>query len=83
MNIPPSMAAIHPWFFNGLLKPAGPQPAGPPALEDEPYKIKAILQINKCGTHSKVKWICYDFSQIQWIKLFKLRVLALDIVKTF
>ena len=55
LDLLPSMAAIHPWFHTNLLKPAGPQPAGPPALEDDSYKVEAILQINKRGTHAKVK----------------------------
>ena len=43
MDFLPSMATIHPWFYTSLLKPAGPQLAGPPALEDYLYKIEAIL----------------------------------------
>ena len=47
LDLLPSMVAVHPWFYNSLFKPAGPQPAGPPVLEDDSYKVKAILQINK------------------------------------
>ena len=50
-----SMAAVHPWFHASLFKPAGPQPARLPALEDDSYKIVAILQINKRGIYAKVK----------------------------
>ena len=57
LDLLPSMAAVHPWFYTSLLKPAGPQPSGPPALEDNSYKVEAILQINKHGTHAKVKWM--------------------------
>ena len=36
LDLLPSMAAVHLWFYTSLLKaaepqPAGPQPAGPPA----------------------------------------------------
>ena len=55
LDLLPSMAAVHPWFHTSLLKPSGPQPAGPPALADDSYKVEAILQINKRGTHAKVK----------------------------
>ena len=48
------MAAVHQWFYTSLLKPAGPQPSGPPAQEDDSYEVEAILQINKRGTHAKV-----------------------------
>ena len=51
----PNMAAIHPWFHTNLLKPAGPQPAGLCALEDDSCKVETILQINKRGTHAKVE----------------------------
>ena len=54
LDLPPIIAAVHPWFQNSLFKPARPQPAGPPVLEDG-YKVEAILQINKPGTHAKVK----------------------------
>ena len=50
------MAAVYPWFHTSLLKPALPQPFGPPALEDNSYEVEAILQIKKHGTHAKVKW---------------------------
>ena len=50
-----SMASIYPWFYTSILKPAGPQSAGPLALEDDSYKVKAILQTNKHETHAKIK----------------------------
>ena len=43
LDLLPSMAAVQPWFHTGFLKPAGPQPSGPPALEDNCYKVGAIL----------------------------------------
>ena len=55
LDLLPSMASVHPWFHTSLLKPAGPQPAGPPALADDSYKVEDILQINKRGTHAKMK----------------------------
>ena len=55
LYLPPSMAAIHPWFHTSLLKPVGPQPVGPLALEDDSYKFAAILRIKKRRTHAKVK----------------------------
>ena len=61
-NLLLSMATVYPWFHNSLFKPAGPQPAGPPTLEDNSYKAKAILQSNKCETHAKVKFMGYDSS---------------------
>ena len=54
------MAAIYPWFHISLIKPTGPQNDDPHALEDNSYKIDAILQINKRGTLAKVEWIGYD-----------------------
>ena len=69
LDLPPSMAAVHPWFHTSLLKPAGPQPAGPPVLEDDSYEVEAIIQINKHGTHAKVKWMGYDYPYNQWIRL--------------
>ena len=77
------MAAVHPWFYASLLKPAGPQPAGPPALEDNYYEVEAILQINKRGTHAKVKWMGYDSSHNQRIRLSELQDTAPEVVKTF
>ena len=56
------MAVVHPWFYTSLFKPAGPRIAGPPALEDDSYLLKAILQISKRGTHAKVKWVGYESS---------------------
>ena len=67
----PSMAAIQPWFHTSLVKPAGPQPVGPPSLEDD-YKVEAILQINKHEPHGKLNWMCYDSSHNQWIRLSEL-----------
>ena len=49
-----SMAAVHPWFYSSLLKSDGSQPAKPSNLEDDPYEAKAILKINKRGTHAKM-----------------------------
>ena len=57
LDLPLIMATVYPWFHISLLKPAGPQPFGPPALEDDSYEVETILQINKRGTHAKVKWI--------------------------
>ena len=57
LDLPPSIAAVHPWFHTSLIKPAWPQPAGPPALEDDSYEVEAILRINKRVTHAIVKWI--------------------------
>ena len=65
------------------LKPAGPQPAGSPALVDDSYKVEAILQINKHGIHTKVKWVGYDSSQNQWIQLCELQYTAPEVVKAF
>ena len=76
LDLLPSMAAVHSWFYTDLFKPAGLKPFGPPALEDDYYKVEAILQINKHGTHSKVKWIGYDSFHNQWIKLFELKETA-------
>ena len=55
LDLLPSIAAVQPWFHTSLFKPAGPQPIKPPALEDDSYKVETILQINKHGTHDKVK----------------------------
>ena len=35
LNLPLGMAAVLPWFHTSFSKPAGPQPAGPPALEED------------------------------------------------
>ena len=59
------MTAIYPWFYTSLLKYARPQPGGLSALKDNFYKVKATLQINKQGKHSKVKWMGYDLSYNQ------------------
>ena len=61
-----------PWFYTSLLKPIGPQTSGPPALVDDYYEVEAILQINKRGTHAKVKLVGYDSSQNQWVRLSEL-----------
>ena len=53
--LPSSMATVHSWFHTNLFKPTGLQPAGPPVLEDNSYKVETILQINKRGKHAKVK----------------------------
>ena len=55
LDLLPSIASVHPWFYTSLLKPAGLQPTGPLELEDHSYKIEKILQINKHGTNGKVK----------------------------
>ena len=60
LDFQPSMAALHPWFHTSLLKPTWSRPAGPPALEDDYYKVKVIIQINKHGTNAKVRWLGYD-----------------------
>ena len=83
LDLAPSLAAIHPWFYTSLLKPVGPQPAGPPALADDSYEVESILQINKHGIHTKVKWVGYDFTQNQWIQLSALQDTAPKVVKTF
>ena len=44
-DLPLSMAAVQPWFHTYLLKPAGPQPAGPPALKDDSYEVKSIFKL--------------------------------------
>ena len=49
LDLLPSMADVHPWFDTSLLKSAGPQPAGPLALEDDSYEVETILQIKKRG----------------------------------
>ena len=77
------MAAIQPWFHTSLLNPTGPQPIGTPALEDDSYEVEAILQINKHGTCTKVKWMGYDSSHNQWIWISELLDTALEVVKTF
>ena len=55
LDTPLNMVTVHLYFHTSLLKPVGSQPAGPPALEDDSYEVKAILQINICGTYAKVK----------------------------
>ena len=55
------MATVQQWFHTSILKPAGPQPVGLPALEDDSNEVEVILKINNRGTHVKVKWIGYDF----------------------
>ena len=51
LDLPASMATVHPWFHTSLLKPTGPQPA----LVNDSYKVEAILQINKREIHAQVK----------------------------
>ena len=62
LELPPSMATVHPWFHTSLLKPAGSQPTGPPAVEEDYYEVEAIIKLNKRGTHAKIKWLGYDDS---------------------
>ena len=83
LGVPPNMPAVHPWFHTSLLKPAGSQTSGPPTLEDDSYKVEAILQINKRGTHAKVKWMGYDSLHNQWIWISELQDTACEIMKTF
>ena len=83
LDFPLSMAAVYPWFHTSLLNPAGPQPIRPPALVDTSYKLEAILQINKCIIHAKVKWVVCDSFYNQWIQLSQLRGTACEVVKTF
>ena len=73
LDLPPSMVAVYPQFHSSLFKPAGPQPARLFALKDDSYEVEAIFQINKCIKYDKLKWICYDLSCNQWIKLLELR----------
>ena len=72
LDYPPSMAAACPWFYSNLFKPARPKPTGTPALKDDSYKVEAILQSNKHRIHTQVKWIGYDSSNNQWVKLSEL-----------
>ena len=83
LDLPPSMAAVHPWFHPILLKPAGPQPAGPLALEDDSYEAEAILQISKRGKHAKMIYIGYDSSYNQYGQLSRLGDTALEVLKAF
>ena len=86
LDLPPNMAAVHPWFHANLLKPVQPHPAGLPMLEGDSDKVEAILQINKHGKHANMKCLGYSSSYNQWIKLSELRVfttLAPEVVKTF
>ena len=43
LNLPLSIAAVHPWFHTSLPKPDGLQPAGSRALKDDSYEVEAIL----------------------------------------
>ena len=61
LDLLPSMATVHLLFNTSLPNPDGPQPAGPPVLEDNSYKVEAILKIYKHGTHAKMKWIGKKF----------------------
>ena len=83
LDLPPSMATGHLWFHTRLLKPAGPQPAGPTVLADDSYEVEAILQINKHEMHAKVKWLGYDSSHKQYIRISELKNTAFEVVKTF
>ena len=74
------MAAVNPWFYTSLLKPGGPQSTMSLALADDSYEVEAILQINKCGTHAKVKWVGYDSSHNQSIQLSELQNTAPEVV---
>ena len=78
-----SIAAIHPWLQTSFLKLAGPQPARPSTLEDDSYKVEAILQINKYISHATVKWIGYNVLHNQGINIHELRETAPEVVKTF
>ena len=52
LDLPPRVAAVHPWFYTSIPTLARSRSAGPSALEDECYELEAILQINKRGTHA-------------------------------
>ena len=80
LDLQPSMDAIHPWFHTSFLKPAGPHSSRPLTLEDDSYKVKTILKINKRGTHAKEKWMGYNSSHNQWIKLAELWETASEVV---
>ena len=83
LDLPLSMTAVQLWFHTSLFKPAGPKLAGPTALADDSHKVEAILKINKCETYAKVKWMGYDSSHNQWIRLSKLWDTAPEVMKTF
>ena len=83
LDLPPSIAAVQPWFRNNFPKQGGPEPAGSPALKYDSYEVEAILQINKRGTHAKVKLMGYDSSQNQWFWLSELQDTAPEVVKAF
>ena len=83
LDLPPSMDAVHPWFCSSTFNLVGPYPAVQPALEDDSYEFEAILQIKQRETHAKVKWIGYESSFNQWIKLSKLIKKSFGVVKTF
>ena len=55
LDLLPRMATFRSWFHTSLLKPARPQPIGPPALEDNSYEVEVILKKNKRAIHDKVK----------------------------
>ena len=65
LGLPLSVASVQYWFDTSLIKPARPHSSGLSALEDDCYKLKAILQINKHEAYAKVKWMGYDSSQSQ------------------
>ena len=73
LDPPPSMAAVYPWFHTSLFKPDVPHSDLPPALENDSYEVEDIFQINKHGTHSKVKCPGYNYYYSQWIKLSELK----------
>ena len=49
------MAAIYLWFYTSPLKPARLEPTGLPVMDNDSQAVEATLQINKYGTHAKVK----------------------------
>ena len=55
LDLPPIMTTLHLWFHTILFTPTGSQPVWLPALEDNSYKVNAILQINKHRAHAEVK----------------------------
>ena len=73
LDPPLRIAAVYPWFHISLFKPTWPQSTGQPMLKDDSSEAEAILQINKRVTHAKYKWMGFESSCSQWIKLPKLR----------
>ena len=43
LDLLPSIATVHPWFYTSFFKPVGPQTAGSPVLEYDSCIAKAIL----------------------------------------